>query len=77
MSLDEPPPSPSLIAFRYVWTVRVNERELGDGEKVSCFLLVLEPRRFRSTRNPTLLNSEKVESASLAVTLLTERENII
>lgn len=37
--MDEPPPSPSLISFRYTWTVRVNERQLSDEESVSLFFV--------------------------------------
>ncbi|KAF8366543.1 hypothetical protein PRIPAC_84372 [Pristionchus pacificus] len=36
--MDDPPASPSLISFRYTWTVRVNERQLSDEE--SCILHV-------------------------------------
>ncbi|GMR54117.1 hypothetical protein PMAYCL1PPCAC_24312, partial [Pristionchus mayeri] len=36
--MEEPPPSPSLLSFRYTWTVRVNERQLSDEE--SCILHV-------------------------------------
>lgn len=36
--MDDPPASPSLISFRYTWTVRVNERQLSDEESVSLLL---------------------------------------
>lgn len=34
-----PATSPALIGFRYVWTVRVNERKLSAEESVRIFLL--------------------------------------
>ncbi|GMT28924.1 hypothetical protein PFISCL1PPCAC_20221, partial [Pristionchus fissidentatus] len=36
--MDEAPPSPSLLSFRYTWSVRINERQLSDEE--SCILHV-------------------------------------